>query len=154
MKVWFDDPQQLIRADKVSEFWPTSEQTPEEWQLNIYDSANYLAGHMHEVPVLIIVSIEWRVEVASSSELSAIYGSILPAAWSLMLALRSRGLGSAWTTLHLDYEAEVAALLGMPEDLTQAVLLPVAYFKGKDFKPARRVPGRQRTYWNTWGNTM
>ncbi len=70
-----------------------------------------------------------------------------------MLALRARGLGSSWTTLHLMYEAEAAATLGIPEGLTQGALLPVAYFTGEDFKPAKRLPGRERTYWDTWGQT-
>ena len=82
-----------------------------------------------------------------------VYGSILPAAWSLMLALRARGLGSAWTTLHLRYEKESAALLGIPDGIAQAALLPVAYYTGDDFKPAKRAPARQRTYWNGWEQT-
>jgi len=68
-----------------------------------------------------------------------------------MLALRARGVGSAWTTLHLRYEQEAAALLGIPEGILQAALLPVAYYTGEDFKPAKRVPARERTYWNDWG---
>lgn len=81
------------------------------------------------------------------------YGSILPATWSLMLALRARGLGSAWTTTHILYEKEVAAVLGIPENFTQAALLPVAYFTGADFKLAKRIPSRERIYWDTWGQT-
>lgn len=81
------------------------------------------------------------------------YGSILPAAWSFMMALRARGVGSAWTTLHLTYETEAAALLEIPADVTQGALLPVAYFTGDDFRPGRRAPGRERTYWDTWGQT-
>jgi nitroreductase len=84
---------------------------------------------------------------------ASLYGSIVPAMWSLMLALRARGLGSAWTTLHLAYEREVADLLAIPAHITQAVLLPVAYYKGDDFQPAQRVPARERTYWDTWGRT-
>jgi nitroreductase len=68
-----------------------------------------------------------------------------------MLALRARGIGSAWTTLHLVYEREVSELLGIPDNVTQAALLPVAYFKGVDFKPAKRLPARDRTYWDEWG---
>jgi nitroreductase len=68
-----------------------------------------------------------------------------------MLAARARGLGSAWTTLHLMYEAEAAALLGIPASVTQAALLPVACFKGSDFKPARRLPSRAQTHWDRWG---
>lgn len=82
---------------------------------------------------------------------ASLYGSILPAAWSLMLALRARGLGAAWTTLHLRYEREVATLLSIPPTITQAALLPVAYYTGDDFKPATRIPARQVTYWETWG---
>ncbi len=114
-------------------------------------SAIYLAKHLHEVPVHIIPCIEGRAEHGDVLAQATLYGSILPAAWSLMLALRARGLGAAWTTLHLAYEKEAAALLGIPEDVTQAALLPVAYFKGKDFRPGRRIPARELTYWDTWG---
>ena len=118
----------------------------------IQDSAQYLADHLGEVPVHIIPCVESRFENAGTFRQATRYGSILPAAWSLMLALRSRGLATAWTTLHLYHEAEVAALLGIPSDITQTVLLPVAYFTGQDFKPARRIPARERTHWDTWGN--
>lgn len=126
----------------------------EEWrakQLNrVRDSAQYLADHMHEVPVFIIPCIEGRAENAGAGAQAGLYGSILPATWSLMLALRTRGLGSAWTTLHLAYEKQVAQLLGMPEHITQAALLPVAYFTGSDFKSSPRVPAKERTYWDAW----
>ncbi len=117
----------------------------------VRDSAVYLAERMHEVPVLIIPCITGRVENAGVMAQAGLYGSILPAAWSLQLALRARGLGSAWTTLHLRYEQETAAILGIPANVTQTSLLPVAYFTGGDFKPAARVPARQLTYWNRWG---
>ena len=78
------------------------------------------------------------------------YGSILPATWSLLLALRARGLGSAWTTLHLPYEKEAAQLLGIPNNITQAALLPVAYYKGDDFHPADRIPAREVIHWDGW----
>ena len=67
-----------------------------------------------------------------------------------MLALRARGLGTAWTTLHLVYECEAAAILEIPDSITQVALIPVAYFRGTDFRPAKRLPGRDRTHWNTW----
>jgi nitroreductase len=78
------------------------------------------------------------------------YAQIIPATWSLMLALRARGLGTSWTTLHLLYEKEVAELLGIPDNVTQVALVPVAYFTGKDFRPASRIPAQERTYWNGW----
>jgi nitroreductase len=117
----------------------------------VLDSAVYLMDHLHEAPVMIIPCIEGRVENAGVLAQASVYGSILPAAWSLMLALRSRGLGSAWTTLHLMFEQDAAKLLGVPDTITQTALLPVAYYTGADFKPAKRLPLHQLTYWNTWG---
>lgn len=119
----------------------------------VSESSIYLSRHLHEVPVHIIPCVEGRVETASVASQAALYGSILPAAWSLMLALRARGVGAAWTTLHLVYERDVAEVLGIPETVTQAALLPVAYYTGDDFRPAARVPAREVTYWNRWGET-
>jgi nitroreductase len=116
----------------------------------VVDSAQYLADHMHEAPVLVIPCVTGRVETLGVGAQAGLYGSILPAAWSFMLALRARGLGSAWTTLHLTYEKEIAALLNIPNNITQAALLPVAYFKGEDFKAAARVPAKDVTHWNGW----
>ncbi len=124
---------------------PRTEQYP-----RVLDSAMFLAEHLHEVPVHLIPCIEGRVETAGAMAQASVYGSILPAVWSFMLAARARGLGSAWTTLHLAHEREIAKLLEIPDTITQAALLPVAYFKGKDFKVAKRLPGRDLTSWNTW----
>ncbi len=119
---------------------------------HVAQSAIFLAENMHRVPVLIIPCIEGRVEVAEQVlPQASIYGSILPATWSLMLALRARGLGSSWTTLHLMFEKQVAEILSIPATFTQAALLPVAYFSGDDFKPAKRIPAKDLTYWNGWG---
>lgn len=115
------------------------------------ESAIYLAEHMHEVPVLALFCYAGRVETAGVAAQAALYGSIVPAAWSFMLALRAHGLGSAWTTLHLRYERETAALLGLPDTLTQAALLPIAYYTGDDFRPAQRTPAAELTHWNGWG---
>lgn len=130
-----------------------SSQAPSAPGQRIAVSAWHLSDHMHEVPVLLIACIEGRATDPSPAAQAGLYGSILPSAWSLMLALRARGLGSAWTTLHLMREKEVAQLLGIPDSVTQAVLLPIAYYTGTDFQPAPRRPGRELTYWNTWGQT-
>lgn len=118
----------------------------------VVDSADYLAEHMHEVPVLLVPCLEGRVEQAP--ELGAsFWGSLIPAAWSFMLALRSRGLGSSYTTLHLiaDGEKKAADILGIPYDkYSQGGLFPIAYTKGTDFKPARRLPAEQLVHWNSW----
>ena len=90
--------------------------TAEEKQLQrVISSAQYLADHLQDVPVLVIPCIEGRPDDAAPASQAGVYGSILPAAWSLMLALRARGLGSAWTTLHLQSEREIAELLGIPD---------------------------------------
>lgn len=117
----------------------------------LIDSANYLAERMHDVPVLVVPCVEAPTTVQGAGP--GAYASILPAVWSLMLALRARGIGSAWTTLHLRYEREAAAVIGIPDGIAQAALLPVAYYTGDDFKPAKRIPASQRTYWDGWGQT-
>jgi nitroreductase len=117
----------------------------------IVDSSVYLSDHLEQVPVHVVPCALGRLpEKASVAESAGMYGSIIPAAWSFMLALRSRGLGSAWTTLHLTYEREAAELLGVPDTVTQVALIPVAYYTGTDFKPARRRPPDEVTYWNGW----
>ena len=119
----------------------------------IYDSASYLSDNFAKVPVHIITVTEGRVDKMPAIAQAGRYGSILPATWSLMLALRSRGIGAAWTTLHLAYEKEIAELLNIPDDVTQGALLPVAYYTGDDFKPGKRIPAAERTYYDGWGAT-
>lgn len=133
---------------------PLAEDDPRHGQLpRVIASADYLAQHLHEAPVHVVPCIEGRVEQLPVAAQAATYGSILPAAWSFMLALRSRGLGTAWTTLHLFHEQEAAAILGVPEFITQVALLPVAHYTGTDFKPAKRLPAASRIYWDRWGAT-
>ena len=119
----------------------------------VYQSAVYLMNILDQVPVHVIPCVEGTVTANENFASASFYGSILPAVWSFMLALRSRGLGSAWTTLHLAKEAETAELLGIPEGITQVALIPVAYTIGTDFKPAARPPVEGITYWDTWGLT-
>ncbi len=120
----------------------------------VLDSAQYLAEHLHEVPVLVVPCLLGRLSGTPSTEDAAgFFGSILPAVWSFQLALRSRGLGSVFTTLHLAYEREAGEALGIPETVTQAALIPVAYTKGTDFSPAARRPVEEVTYWNAWKQT-
>lgn len=118
----------------------------------VTDSARYLSNNFHRAPYLVIPLIQGRCEqwTVSTAQAST-WGSILPAVWSFMLALRERGLGSAWTTLHLPNEREVADLLGIPYDrYTQAGLFPVAYTMGTDFKPAKRLPLSRFLHWDTF----
>jgi nitroreductase len=125
-----------------------------ERQPHVRSSASYLAENFHRAPFLVIPLIEARMgEGADTTTQASVWGSILPAVWSFMLALRARGLGSAWTTLHLPSERAVAELLDIPYDrYTQAGLFPVAYTKGTDFKPAKRLPATQLTHWDSFGS--
>lgn len=120
----------------------------------VYESALHLTEILDRVPVHVIPCIEGRADNAPNILSASAYGSIIPAAWSFMLALRSRGLGSAWTTLHLFKEKEAAEMLGIPyEKVTQVALIPVAYTVGQDFQPAKRPPVETITYWDSWGST-
>lgn len=119
----------------------------------VIDSANYLAQNLEKVPVLVIPLIAGRIE-DNPGMAAGLFGSIIPAMWSFQLALRSRGLGSCLTTLHLGHEAKAAELLGIPAHMTQAGLLPVAYTKGTDFKPAKRPPVEEITYLDTYKNPL
>jgi len=116
-------------------------------QERVADSADYLAAHMGEAPVLVIGCNSGPSRTAAERGM----GNILPAMWSFMLAARARSLGTAWTTLHTVHEREVADLLGIPYDtVAQAVLTPVAYTKGTDFKPATRPEPDAVIHWDSW----
>jgi uncharacterized protein (TIGR02118 family) len=117
----------------------------------VYDSALWLVDHLHEVPVHVIPCALGRVNDSLPLGMRAgFYGSIYPAVWSFQLALRSRGLGSVLTTLHMNREEEAAELLGIPKDVTQVGLLPVAYTRGMDFKPAARPAPESITHFDRW----
>lgn len=117
----------------------------------ILASFAWLADNLHRVPAMVIPCIEGRPEPDwPAARVSAHFGSIFPAVWSFQLALRARGLGSTLTTLHLNEEARVARLLGVPDDVMQVALLPVAYTKGTDFRRAARPPVGTITHWNHW----
>ncbi len=113
-------------------------------------SGGFLMENLQRVPVMIIPCIEGRFEQDDVFTQASMWGSILPATWSLMLALRARRIASAWTTLHLLYEREISEMLGIPADFTQAALLPVAWLTGGDLKPAVRLPLETVTYWDQW----
>ncbi len=125
-------------------------------QERVVSSAEYLAENLHRAPVHVIPCVNGRVDGGVQGPmahlmLSSVFGSIIPAAWSFMLAARARGLGSAWTTLHLTQEKEAASLLGIPYDeVMQVALLPVAYTRGTDFRPAARKPLETVLHVDAW----
>jgi nitroreductase len=113
--------------------------------------AFHITEHLHEVPVHVIPCIDGRADGLGAVEQAGLWGGILPAAWSFMLAARSRGLGTTLTTLHLAYEREAADVLGIPYDkVTQVGLIPVAYTIGTEFKPAPRKPLADVVHMNRW----
>jgi nitroreductase len=117
----------------------------------IGDAVVHLAEHIHEVPVHVIPCVQGRYEGKSNPLVASMFGSIIPAAWSFMLAARSRGLGTVWTTFHLMHEREAAEILGIPYDeVTQVALIPVAYTIGTEFKPGKRRPLDSMVHWNSW----
>jgi len=117
----------------------------------VYQSAVGLTETLAQVPVHVIPCLEGRIDGTNQLVAASAWASIIPAGWSFLLALRSRGLGSVWTTMHLAKEREVGEVLGIPETATQAALFPVAYTIGTDFRPAARPPAETITFWNTWG---
>ncbi len=114
-------------------------------------SVMHLREHLQDVPVLLVPTVAGRLEGADAFRQASVWGSVIPAVWSFMLALRSRGLGSAWTTIHLHREREMADLLAIPyERVTQVGLFPVAYTIGTDFKPGDRSKSDGVVRWNSW----
>jgi len=121
-------------------------------QERVLSSARYLADNLARVPAMLIPCCAGRPDTPGLPQgvIASIYGSILPAVWSFMLAARERGLGTCWTSLHLTYEKEVAALLGIPDEFTQVALIPVAYTQGTDFKAAPRKDLDTVLHNNSW----
>jgi len=132
-----------VSTDKPRQYDYTSDAA-----LRISASVMHLKDNLERVPVLVVPLLAGRVDGASVFYQASMWGSVIPAVWSFMLALRSRGLGSAWTTIHLHREAEMAELLGIPRGYTQVGLFPVAYTIGTDFKPAPRRPVGEVASWN------
>lgn len=128
---------------------PAGDDDRQATQARVASSADHLAEVMPRVPVHVIACIEAGAELPAGNQ-AALWGSLLPAAWSYQLAARARGLGSAWTTLHLHHEAEVAELLGIPPHVRQGVLMPTAYFTGETFRPAPRRPLDEVLHLDRW----
>ena len=116
----------------------------------VIESAAHLAANLERVPVLVLATV-WGVHDGSGKP--GLFDSVIQSAWSLCLALRARGLGSAWTTIHLGKAKEISELLGIPEGVSQVVLLPVAWTVGTDFKPANRRPASEIVWFDRWGYT-
>ena len=132
---------------------PRRERSAEERTVRqkVLASSGYLFEHLQDVPVHVIPCVEGRPDESPLADQATLFGSILPAVWSFMLAARSRGLGTAWTTVHLEHEVEMAELLGIPGDsVTQVALIPVAHTVGDRFERAWRRPVDDVVHWDRW----
>ncbi len=134
----------------LGEAHAAAEATGEGADRRVFDSALYLAENLERAPAFVIPCVAEDLEGMDRIGATVALGSIVQAGWSFQLALRARGLGSTWTTLHLRHAAEVAELLGIPPGVTQVSLIPVAYTKGLEFRPAKRPPVAEITHWNHW----
>ena len=142
----------IYRANFEAAYAGAPEPEPGSQADRVNQSARHLAAHLQEVPIHVIPVLADRMDEGTPSGRQASrWGGILPAVWSFMLALRERGLGSAWTSLHLSNERDVAELLGIPfDEYSQAGLFPVAYTIGTEFKLAKRPPAEEFVRWNEW----
>jgi nitroreductase len=119
-------------------------------QEKVMRSAAYLAEHLAEVPAIVIPTI---IGVHDGSGRPGLFDSVIQSVWSFSVALRARGLGSAWTTAVLGKRDELAELLGVPEGNTQIAMIPVAWTKGTEFKRAPRLPAREITFIDRYAHT-
>lgn len=157
-----DDPELKARiAERFAEVGRpylavNSELRGDDRSQKVIDSASFLVDHLAEVPALVISMRLDRPPLSPDSQggAAAYYGSVLPGVWSFQLAARARGIGSAWTTFHLEHEAEIAELLGIPASVTQVCLLAVGYYTGDSFTPAPRRPASEVTFLNRWKNPI
>jgi len=119
-------------------------------QRRVRESASFLTENLQRVPVLVIPCVRIRTEDAPLVVQATAFGSVLPAAWSFMLAARARGLGTALTTLHLFGERAAAELLGIPDHYQQVALIPTAFATTTDFRPAPRRPLDEFRHTDRW----
>jgi nitroreductase len=160
--VFVDDPDQVARLAECYRRAPTdtSPLPAGEWldretntasNANLRTSHDFLADNLHRVPLVLVPCHLGRVDEAPVARQAALWGSLYPAVWNLLLALRTRGLVAAWTTSHLTDERSAASILSIPyERYTQGGMFPIAYPLGSDFTRAARRPVSEIVHWNTW----
>ncbi|MFT5268381.1 MAG: nitroreductase, partial [Acidimicrobiales bacterium] len=119
---------------------------------SLMQGAKHLGENIARSPALVIPTVMGRHD---GSGRPGLFDSVIQSAWSFMVALRARGLGTVWTTMYLNEADAVAELLDLPDDVTQICLFPVAYTVGTEFKAtSRRYPAREITYFDRYGRTL
>ena len=137
-KAWHEIVGPRYRASQ-----PAPGTTPERFA-RMLASAEYLAEHIHEAPM-------WIVPCAPGPRSAG--SSVFPAVQNILLACRALGLGCTLTTLHLNFEKDVEAAMGLPEDVHSYAILPIGYPMGK-FGPVRRAPLESVVYADRWGQAL
>src|SRR5690348_5100267 len=125
------------------------EAAPETAEVKSLKSANYLANHVADAPVLIFCCVKRYNDAPRAGR--PMYGSIYPAVQTLCLAARAYGLGTSITGLHHIFGVEINKLLGVPQDYANEVMVPMGYPKGRWGRPARK-PAHEVTFFEQWGN--
>jgi nitroreductase len=118
--------------------------------ISLKPTHNALMARLHEIPCMVFVFVIGEPSEDVSGQVG-FFGSILPAAWSLMLAMRARGIGTTWTSLLTSRKEEISEILNIPEGVTQTVMLPAAYTLGAKLRPANRKEAKEVTFWDKWG---
>lgn len=140
----------IYRTVTAEIFQAAEEAAPSDNSRRAYRGARGLAEVLERVPLLVFPCVQGEPRAWTSSGAATFYGSIIPAVWSFQLALRSRGLGSTYTTAHLRAADAMAEVLGIPVGVTQVAMLPVARTLGTDFRLAGREPVETVTYLDRW----
>ena len=141
---------QTIRTEIANHYADIMQDLARERGIEIKSTHKALMRNLHDMPCLILIFAIGEPQQTIPQQI-AFYGSILPAAWSLMLSLRARDLGTTWTTLLSARQKEISALLSIPDNVTHTVMLPVAYTKNAILKPADRLSAKDVTFYNRWG---
>jgi len=126
-------------------------------------SAMYLLDHMADAPVLLLACLkqtplagpppQFPPDAAAGLKNMARMGgsSIYPAVQNIILACRAFGLGTVLTTIHMFYEDEVKAILGLPPEVQTYALMPIGYPRGK-FGPIKRRQVSEVAYLDGYKN--
>jgi nitroreductase len=115
----------------------------------VYSNAMTLVECMQDAPALIMCCLEGHAQEGGIHQ-STYYGSIYPAIQNLMLAARSKGIGSTMTTMHKAREEDIKDVLGIPQEVATIALIPLGYPQGSWNRPKRK-PQPAVTFWNVWG---
>jgi nitroreductase len=101
--------------------------------------------HLDEVPVLILPCLI-RHRTPNPVEGASIY----PACQNLLLAARALGYGGVMTSWNLMVDAELRALLGIPDEVFVAAAITLGRPQG-NHGPVRRRPLGELVYLEEWG---